>query len=388
MLIGSAIGSEFAQLPSAPWSMEPPRAPLPGQGSLPPPPPTLQLSPTVVRAHRRSKSTITVDRPTDRPGVVGSQPGSNELSHDLAQYLRRKRRVTFTIVYEGEIGLSPNLPSPGSVQPTTNLFGAAAAAAAAGAAGTANAHALAGLVSQHRLLELSRFGLRGYDLAQHMLTQQGAVSKLLVPGTSVDIFISNLLLLLLQLLGPNPIRTVAFKRERSSQLPPQIIKAVRRFRQTTTKHMLKTKRHIVSDRRTLYANGHQSGGLSRERHDQLHHRDHSTNRGSIVLIDSKPLPPSASDTRIGLARSIGWILCQFSTHFRGSFPPGAGCAGSFAGGTLRPPGLIGGSKPKVATPAVVSKIEQYKRENPTIFAWEIRERLISEGIANILRPRP
>ncbi|GAB6021478.1 hypothetical protein CHUAL_004082 [Chamberlinius hualienensis] len=49
-------------------------------------------------------------------------------------------------------------------------------------------------------------------------------------------------------------------------------------------------------------------------------------------------------------------------------------------GALRPPGIIGGSKPKVATPVVVAKIEQYKRENPTIFAWEIRERLISEGV--------
>jgi hypothetical protein len=41
-------------------------------------------------------------------------------------------------------------------------------------------HPLASLVTQQsRLLELSRFGLRHYDLAQHMLTQQGAVNKLL-----------------------------------------------------------------------------------------------------------------------------------------------------------------------------------------------------------------
>ncbi|XP_037938175.1 paired box protein Pax-6-like [Teleopsis dalmanni] len=112
------------------------------------------------------------------------------------------------------VGLTSSIPIPGS-----NIFAGSAASQSA----------LGALVSQQRLLELSRFGgLRGYDIAQHMLSQQGAVSKLL--------------------------------------------------------------------------------------------------------------------------------------------------------GSLRPPGLIGGSKPKVATPTVVSKIEQYKRENPTIFAWEIRERLISEGV--------
>ncbi|XP_033730019.1 paired box protein Pax-6-like [Pecten maximus] len=47
---------------------------------------------------------------------------------------------------------------------------------------------------------------------------------------------------------------------------------------------------------------------------------------------------------------------------------------------LRRPSTIGGSKPKVATPSVVSKIEQYKQENPTIFAWEIRDKLLAAGI--------
>ena len=46
------------------------------------------------------------------------------------------------------------------------------------------------------------------------------------------------------------------------------------------------------------------------------------------------------------------------------------------------PGIIGGSKPKVATPKVVTKIEEYKRENPSIFAWEIRDRLLTEKVCN------
>ncbi|TRY74093.1 hypothetical protein TCAL_02584, partial [Tigriopus californicus] len=60
-------------------------------------------------------------------------------------------------------------------------------------------------------------------------------------------------------------------------------------------------------------------------------------------------------------------------------PPSARLSTS-PGSQGRPPGMIGGSKPKVATPEVVGKIESYKRENPTIFAWEIREKLIAEGV--------
>lgn len=45
-------------------------------------------------------------------------------------------------------------------------------------------------------------------------------------------------------------------------------------------------------------------------------------------------------------------------------------------------GVIGGSKPKVATPPVVDAIANYKRDNPTMFAWEIRDRLLAESICS------
>ena len=62
-------------------------------------------------------------------------------------------------------------------------------------------------------------------------------------------------------------------------------------------------------------------------------------------------------------------------------------AGVGGGGGGRVPGMIGGSKPKVATPEVVNKIESYKRDNPTIFAWEIREKLISDGKLLFIRKK-
>lgn len=48
-------------------------------------------------------------------------------------------------------------------------------------------------------------------------------------------------------------------------------------------------------------------------------------------------------------------------------------------GSIRP-GVIGGSKPRVATPEVENKIEEYKKDNPGIFSWEIRERLVKVTI--------
>lgn len=46
------------------------------------------------------------------------------------------------------------------------------------------------------------------------------------------------------------------------------------------------------------------------------------------------------------------------------------------------PGAIGGSKPRVTTPKVVSYIKGLKQKDPGIFAWEIRDRLLSDGICD------
>ncbi len=50
-------------------------------------------------------------------------------------------------------------------------------------------------------------------------------------------------------------------------------------------------------------------------------------------------------------------------------------------GSIRP-GVIGGSKPKVATPRVVQTIQHLKHSNPTMFAWEIRDRLLLERVCD------
>ncbi|XP_063721416.1 paired box protein Pax-8-like isoform X2 [Symsagittifera roscoffensis] len=84
---------------------------------------------------------------------------------------------------------------------------------------------------------------------------------------------------------------------------------------------------------------------------------------------------------VDLAQS-GVRPCDISRQLRVSH----GCVSKilarfYETGSIRP-GVIGGSKPKVATPGVVDKIGEYKRLNPTMFAWEIRDRLLQDNVCS------
>ncbi|ESO10093.1 hypothetical protein HELRODRAFT_72974 [Helobdella robusta] len=46
------------------------------------------------------------------------------------------------------------------------------------------------------------------------------------------------------------------------------------------------------------------------------------------------------------------------------------------------PGKIGGSKPKVTTPDVVNRVRECKAQNTQMFAWEIRQCLVQDGICS------
>ncbi|KYB26913.1 paired [Tribolium castaneum] len=100
-----------------------------------------------------------------------------------------------------------------------------------------------------------------------------------------------------------------------------------------------------------------------------------------VFINGRPLPNHIRLKIVEMAAN-GIRPCVISRQLRVSH----GCVSKILNryqetGSIRP-GVIGGSKPRVATPEVENRIEQYKRENPSIFSWEIRDRLVKEGICD------
>nr|XP_061791462.1 paired box protein Pax-5-like [Nerophis lumbriciformis] len=100
-----------------------------------------------------------------------------------------------------------------------------------------------------------------------------------------------------------------------------------------------------------------------------------------VFVNGRPLPDVVRQRIVELAHT-GVRPCDISRQLRVSH----GCVSKILGryyetGSIRP-GVIGGSKPKVATPKVVDKIADYKRQNPTMFAWEIRDRLLAERVCD------
>nr|XP_049707840.1 protein gooseberry-neuro isoform X2 [Helicoverpa armigera] len=99
-----------------------------------------------------------------------------------------------------------------------------------------------------------------------------------------------------------------------------------------------------------------------------------------LFINGRPLPNHIRLKIVEMA-AAGVRPCVISRQLRVSHGCVSKILNRYQTGSIRP-GVIGGSKPRVATPEVEARIEELKRQNPGIFSWEIREKLIKEGVSD------
>ncbi|XP_043114669.1 paired box protein Pax-3b isoform X2 [Puntigrus tetrazona] len=100
-----------------------------------------------------------------------------------------------------------------------------------------------------------------------------------------------------------------------------------------------------------------------------------------VFINGRPLPNHIRHKIVEMAHH-GIRPCVISRQLRVSH----GCVSKILcryqeTGSIRP-GAIGGAKSKTSSVDVEKRVEEYKRENPGIFSWEIRDKLLKEGICD------
>ncbi|CAG9766294.1 unnamed protein product [Ceutorhynchus assimilis] len=130
----------------------------------------------------------------------------------------------------------------------------------------------------------------------------------------------------------------------------------------------------------IYTHNSSVDNMIFETNNMPHTGQAGVNQLGGVFVNGRPLPDCVRRRIVELAL-LGVRPCDISRQLLVSH----GCVSKiltrfYETGSIRP-GSIGGSKTKqVATPTVVKKILRFKQENPGMFAWEIREQLISQRV--------
>ena len=100
-----------------------------------------------------------------------------------------------------------------------------------------------------------------------------------------------------------------------------------------------------------------------------------------VFINGRPLPNHIRLKIIEMA-AAGVRPCVISRQLRVSH----GCVSKILNryqetGSIKP-GVVGGSKPKLDAESIEKKVKEYQQKNPGIFSWEIKDKLVEDGLCN------